>query len=1179
MRYLYERLGDKRFQSLCAALVVSQMDDVEVFPVGQADGGRDITAGKRGVVLQVKFSKDRVKKPVTWLNDSITAEADNIRALVANGCKHYILVTNVEGSSTPDTGDRDRLQKELDNHGKKFGVPMAAMWCSDVDAWVDLAGPGLKLSYVDMLAGSDALVAILQSTDLQENEKRERDFLLDYVGWAWDKDRKVKFSQIEFRSNLLSELFVDVTATRTAAPRQASKLLEQTQVGGLAKHLLRRGSPPFTVLEGVPGQGKSTAAQYICQSFRAQFIGIEALEARSESYPSHAAEEMRLPFRIDLADYALWVSGFDPFDPERSPSPAKAKPRRKADLEEFLAQHVSSANIDYAVDAGTIRDLLNRFATQIVLDGLDEVANLDVRERVVEEIDSFISRRTTARLDNMHVLVTTRPNSSQAPEPSPDRFQHLRLNPLEPDLRKRYLRQWAFVQEFDPATTRLLERTFDDRTSAPHVAQLAKNPMQLALLLHLIRTKGDSLPTERTALYRQYMDLFLDREVEKSTAISPLVKAYRDDIEEASAYIGWYMQGRAEIDSASTRLTESHLVREMKSYLGGVGREAPVQAVFEAMRDRVWVLTSKQPGTYEFDVQPIREFVTARYLHDYAESMDGRSVPRTEILTAMLERSYWLNTARFLAGHFPESQLSDLADDIMDVVAIDAPSRQIRTALWTLLADGVFKKRPRPQERLAKQLADDVTAALLDDDSSNRETLVPEFGGKHLSQELLRLIVRDYKSTANPRRARLAASVSLRSDRASWWLSTSRAIRSEDEETWLRLGYELGVGDALPPDIAEQLTLDTAAGQWLLASGTDLNHHGKADRQLFEMTLAGACTRSDAAGKTEAADLLTVFGPHVFQRMGRGDTIGSTSTRTAAIRRLREHHPEIESALRAMRLSKNSKGTTSRWANTATELARLYGGVNWLFTEIAATALCLDPHEYRTGADIDPKRDTFGPTMHYGNWLSGIRTNSHDKTWWANQYAKCVDDHSVAAWALGLLLGASPAALDSCTDSLDEAIQRLGPTQRLALLQTSARLGEYRCQKVELGPLADAIAPATALALAHHAKFPDDVLGADLGRYAELGNIQPAIATVEASATRRASHSGSIADLQVVMRFETTGGATPHSGTHPQDSLRFVMSQADQFPSSWVSSCERHLDTGQPTLPLRTLAESVWNLA
>lgn len=46
-RYLYERLGEKRFQQLCNALLVREFPDVMCFPVGQKDGGRDAVR-KRG---------------------------------------------------------------------------------------------------------------------------------------------------------------------------------------------------------------------------------------------------------------------------------------------------------------------------------------------------------------------------------------------------------------------------------------------------------------------------------------------------------------------------------------------------------------------------------------------------------------------------------------------------------------------------------------------------------------------------------------------------------------------------------------------------------------------------------------------------------------------------------------------------------------------------------------------------------------------------------------------------------------------------------------------------------------------------------------------------------------------------------------------------------------------------
>jgi hypothetical protein len=44
MDYLYENLGDERFQELCQALLVKEMPHVQCFPIGQRDGGRDAIA-------------------------------------------------------------------------------------------------------------------------------------------------------------------------------------------------------------------------------------------------------------------------------------------------------------------------------------------------------------------------------------------------------------------------------------------------------------------------------------------------------------------------------------------------------------------------------------------------------------------------------------------------------------------------------------------------------------------------------------------------------------------------------------------------------------------------------------------------------------------------------------------------------------------------------------------------------------------------------------------------------------------------------------------------------------------------------------------------------------------------------------------------------------------------------
>jgi hypothetical protein len=53
----------------------------------------------------------------------------------------------------------------------------------------------------------------------------------------------------------------------------------------------------------------------------------------------------------------------------------------------------------------------------------------------------------------------------------------------------------------------------------PHMRDLARNPMQLAILLNLIQTRGLSLPDKRTHLYDSYMELFFSREAEKSSIV------------------------------------------------------------------------------------------------------------------------------------------------------------------------------------------------------------------------------------------------------------------------------------------------------------------------------------------------------------------------------------------------------------------------------------------------------------------------------------------------------------------------------------------------------------------------------------------------------------------------------------------------------------------------------------
>jgi hypothetical protein len=68
-RYLYERLGDKRFQELCGSLLARVFPDVKCYPVGQTDGGKDavVKAASGDFIYQVKWTSKPMQNAVGWL--------------------------------------------------------------------------------------------------------------------------------------------------------------------------------------------------------------------------------------------------------------------------------------------------------------------------------------------------------------------------------------------------------------------------------------------------------------------------------------------------------------------------------------------------------------------------------------------------------------------------------------------------------------------------------------------------------------------------------------------------------------------------------------------------------------------------------------------------------------------------------------------------------------------------------------------------------------------------------------------------------------------------------------------------------------------------------------------------------------------------------------------------------
>ena len=123
------------------------------------------------------------------------------------------------------------------------------------------------------------------------------------------------------------------------------------------------------VLEGAPGQGKSTITQYICQVNRIKLLSeISEMDMLPDK---HQSAPIRVPFRVDLRDYAAWLSGKNPFVAENQSAVVHS-----TSLESFIAAQVShlSGGQDFA--SADLIAIAKEGHILIVLDGFDEVADI-----------------------------------------------------------------------------------------------------------------------------------------------------------------------------------------------------------------------------------------------------------------------------------------------------------------------------------------------------------------------------------------------------------------------------------------------------------------------------------------------------------------------------------------------------------------------------------------------------------------------------------------------------------------------------------------------------------------------------------------------------------------------------------------------------------------------------------
>ena len=757
MDYQFENLGPERFQQFCQSLLINTFPQFQCLPVGQPDGGRDAIAYYQSlepdkfIVFQVKFVRKPLaeKEPHKWLIDVIEKEAPKVKQLIPKGAEQYYLLTNVPGTSHLDAGSIDTVNGILNS---LIDIPSTCWWRDDLNRQLDNAWD-LKWAYPEIMTGIDMLRYIIQSR-LSEGQERRTSAIKAFIRDQYEIDQEVRFKQIDLQNKLL-DLFIDVpVALRQNYANERQRRLhlyvirsilstieaelqpsdeypnrrnnDNIRAATMLLHPLAQEHIPYSVIEGAPGQGKSTIAQYICQVHRMRILGETSMIEQIPLY--HKGTPARLPFKVDLRDLATWLNMQDPFSTEDTVE--KPKDWHKS-LESFLAAQVRHHSGGFEFSVVDLHEIAKLSPILLVFDGLDEVADISKRREVISEIITGVNRlRESAK--SLQVIVTSRPaafaNSPGFPEKE---FPHYELTSITRTLINGYTEKWIKARRLDSRDSANVKRILKEKLDQPHLRDLARNPMQLAILLSLIHTRGTSLPDKRTALYDSYVDLFFNREAEKNL----VVREYRNLLIDIHQYLAWILHSESERENSRGSISSERLQKLIYQYLEAEEQDVSIaDALFTGVLERVVAIVSRVEGTYEFEVQPLREYFAARYLYEtapYSPTGCEYCGTKPDRFDAIARNFYWFNVTRFYAGCYSKGELPSLVDRIEELTKEEGYKHinHPRILAATLLSDWVFSQHPKSMKKIVSIILNDLGLRyILDSQSLYRrrvtETLV-----------------------------------------------------------------------------------------------------------------------------------------------------------------------------------------------------------------------------------------------------------------------------------------------------------------------------------------------------------------------------------------------------------------------------------------------------------------------
>jgi formylglycine-generating enzyme required for sulfatase activity len=408
------------------------------------------------------------------------------------------------------------------------------------------------------------------------------------------------------------------------------------------------------VVLGDPGAGKTTFLKYL------------ALRLAEGNGASLGLGD-RLPILMPLAAYANALQDDD------------------IPLDDFIATYFQEIGSDLPIGA-MLSEALKTGRALILLDGLDEVKNVNLRNTVVERVVDFYAFHRRA---GNKFVITSRVVGYREVRPSAEGLVECTLVDFDDEEISQFVSRWtaALERQAQGDTKVALADAAADRRELldaihqnPGIRRLAATPLLLTILA-LMKRQGVTLPERRVQLYDQYVTTLLST---WNRARSLSGRAAGRDLDEVQtvrilAPLALWMHemspGVGLVNREDLRRKLEELFRER----GDANPEAAARQFLQDVREHAALLLERGPGEYGFIHLTFEEYLAAVAIAIRAQG-DAASVADT--LINHLGEQAWREVSLLTIGYLGiRQQLPKVAGEVIETLINLPESRLPSSAL------------------------------------------------------------------------------------------------------------------------------------------------------------------------------------------------------------------------------------------------------------------------------------------------------------------------------------------------------------------------------------------------------------------------------------------------------------------------------------------------------------------